>query len=86
MQHLNLQPADEDLAWRSGGAACAEADPALFFPETRKGVSEAKKICARCPLQTACLEYALTWNEEGIWGGLTQRQRAELRRARRLAA
>jgi WhiB family redox-sensing transcriptional regulator len=65
--------------WQSG-ALCAQADPEAFFPEKGGSTKEAKKVCAVCPVQQECLEYALL-NEErfGIWGGKSERERRRLR-------
>lgn len=75
-------------AWRRL-AACKGLDPALFHPEDGDlaGVEAAREICARCPVRPACLEHALAAREpDGIWGGLTARERRrELRRRRRTA-
>lgn len=67
------------------GAACAEVDPELWFPERGGGpAGDAKAICRRCPVQRDCLDWALDVNEEfGIWGGLSPSERAELRRGSR---
>jgi WhiB family redox-sensing transcriptional regulator len=60
-------------------AACATADPDLFFPEPgtpAERIAEAKQICARCPVRQACLEDALRRGEpDAICGGLTARER-----------
>jgi WhiB family transcriptional regulator, redox-sensing transcriptional regulator len=41
--------------------------------------SEAKRICAGCPVQRECLEYALRVREPfGIWGGLNETERRAL--------
>jgi WhiB family transcriptional regulator, redox-sensing transcriptional regulator len=69
--------------WRSA-AACQFADPELFFPVSSSGVSheqeaEAKKICARCPVQPECLAFALrTRQEHGVWGGISEQERCLL--------
>lgn len=48
------------------------------------GNADARRLCKGCPVQTACLAYAVARPElEGIWGGCTERQRAELRKGRR---
>ena len=40
----------------------------------------AKEMCLRCPIKEQCLEYALEAREmSGIWGGLTYRERLELK-------
>lgn len=75
-------------------AACRETngsgkplhDPELFFPAGETGAAlgqaeEAKRACARCPVIDACLQYALQQQiEHGVWGGLTERERREMRR------
>jgi WhiB family redox-sensing transcriptional regulator len=60
-------------------AACRGADPALFHPSRGEDTRPAQRICASCPVRDECLEYAVA-NEErqGIWGGLSQRQRTML--------
>lgn len=73
-------------------AACAGMDTGLFYPpeiteRKRRGVTGerervelAKKICADCGVRIECLEFALDNREEhGLWGGLTPRERAEMR-------
>ncbi len=71
-------------AWHKHGA-CRGSDPNLFFPERGESVKEAKAVCARCPVRPECLEYALANQEKfGIWGGLSERERRQLRRQRRL--
>ena len=65
-------------------AACTTSDPELFFPEKEGWASAemAKSICETCPVAAECLGYALDNNvDEGIWGGLTARNRAALRGA-----
>jgi hypothetical protein len=61
-------------------AACANVDAELFFPATsRQPATEAKQICAACPVQAECLEYSLVNEEEfGVWGGLTEKERRQL--------
>jgi len=66
-------------------AACANhSDPDLWFPGTGDQVSlsaPAKAICRDCPVQPECLDYALTYPSlQGIWGGLTEPERRQLRR------
>ena len=65
-------------------ATCATADPDLFFPEdSRSPVTEAKDICAGCPVRPECLQYSLDAAEEfGVWGGLTEKERRNLLRSR----
>ena len=43
--------------------------------------NEAKRICASCPVQLACLRHALHNREmEGVWGGATRSERKKLLR------
>lgn len=62
--------------WREE-AACKDADPDLFFAESRGASYEAaRKLCGECAVQTECLQYALDINERyGFWGGTTERER-----------
>ena len=67
------------VSWRLA-AACRSADPELFFPLSESGkaleqIAEAKVICAGCPVQPQCLEFALRTWPQGIWGGLTELER-----------
>lgn len=67
--------ASQDNAWTEDGL-CAETDPELFYSEYPEHMAQAKRICARCSVQTACLNYALEAGEEhGIWGGLDTHER-----------
>jgi WhiB family redox-sensing transcriptional regulator len=69
-------------------ALCAEIDPELFFPEGRgiHTVRDARRICAACEVRDQCLAYAIEHPElEGVWGGLTEKERREPRRQLRLA-
>lgn len=61
-------------------------DLAVFFqPDFARGSAkraqeaQAKAVCARCPVQHQCLDWAVTVNEPfGVWGGLSPEQRREL--------
>lgn len=74
-------------------AACAEADPELFFPVGTAGPAlvqqaQAKAVCGRCPVARPCLQWALrTGQEAGVWGGTSEEERRALRgRSRRIGA
>lgn len=48
----------------------------LYNNTVRAAIKVAKSLCAECPIQRDCLEYAVEAKEEwGIWGGLTARER-----------
>jgi WhiB family redox-sensing transcriptional regulator len=81
----SLALANADYSWRKD-AACRDTDPDLFFPVGTTGqalvqIANAKQVCGICPAQHACLEYALTTNQDsGIWGGTSEEERRKLRR------
>jgi WhiB family redox-sensing transcriptional regulator len=79
------------LDWRHR-AACRNKDPELMFPFAEPGtkiydwqVDEAKAVCARCPVTSECLAFALSEGmEHGVWGGVdaVERRALSLRQAR----
>lgn len=73
------------------GAICRSRDPeilARYYPERDTpdhAVAAAVLGCRQfCPIQGACLQFALV-NEEwfGIWGGTTERERRKMIKERR---
>ncbi|HSH60460.1 MAG TPA: WhiB family transcriptional regulator [Acidimicrobiales bacterium] len=67
-------------------ANCMGVDPDLFFPERGASTREAKEVCRGCVVREECLEYAIVNSEKfGIWGGLSERERRRIRRARSLS-
>ena len=78
--------------WRKR-AACKGIDVEIFYPDTEDPQMEptvaapAKAVCAQCPVRQACLEHALVNRErQGIWGGMTERERRRIIRQRRKSA
>ncbi|MGH8909348.1 MAG: WhiB family transcriptional regulator [Egibacteraceae bacterium] len=74
--------------WRPK-AACLDINTELFFPVGSTGVAaldqaeRAKQVCAICPVKAICLQWALTTRQHyGVWGGLDEQERRNLRRAR----
>ena len=61
-------------------------DPELFFPVGSSGpallqIEQAKTVCARCPVASDCLKYALNEGIEfGVWGGMSEEEREKLTR------
>jgi len=76
-------------AWTTQ-ALCAQADPDLWFPEhpSDQACQAAIAICVGCPVRVQCLDYALAIGEldEGVWGGLSPRQRQAEQQRRAAAA
>jgi len=76
-----------------GHAACRRLWTMMFFhPLGERGSTrrdreaEAKAVCQRCPVIDACCRHALQAQEPyGIWGGLSEEERAGQLRAQRRA-
>jgi len=69
-------------AWQAR-ANCMGVDPELFFPERGSSTREAKEVCRGCVVRGDCLEFAIVNSEKfGIWGGMSERERRRVRRAR----
>jgi hypothetical protein len=88
-----IAPSDLPDFEQFGAPPCSETDPDSFFAVDQLDGSmhpnrvsypmerEAKLMCAACPYQIACLTYALKHPEEqGIWGGTTERDRMAFKR------
>ena len=63
---------------------CAQTDPDLFFADGRGAAAgaktrKAKKVCASCPIQEQCADWALeTRQPAGVWGGLDGDERRQI--------
>lgn len=75
---------EEDRPWLRAAACKGREQSHAFYPplhhESRDERADrerrAKAICMSCPVQSACLEYALGIREPfGIWGGMTEYER-----------
>jgi WhiB family transcriptional regulator, redox-sensing transcriptional regulator len=89
-----------DFGFRKGAVAsewierarCIDEDPELFFPVGTTGsaivqTERAIAICLECPVRRECLTWALeTAQDAGVWGGLSEEDRREIRRRRRREA
>src|SRR5690606_33552653 len=68
-------------------AACADENPDLFFPRRGEAATQARRICAGCPVRVECPEHA---REEGmrfgVWGGTTPPERQGMPRPKKLRA
>lgn len=74
-------------AWMDS-ALCAQADPDTWIElPVGSGSRLPKRICGGCPVQTECAAHAQVIHDyeglapDGVWGGLSQKQRKNLRRA-----
>lgn len=66
-------------------ALCAQVDTEIFFPDKGENPHAAQAVCARCPVQQQCRDYAIaefhTGNDHGVWGDTAPRDRRALRNA-----
>lgn len=77
--------AARELHWQEF-ALCAQTDPDIFFPEKGGSTAPATSVCASCPVQAECLEYAISNDiRHGIWGGMSDNDRRKISRERRRA-
>jgi hypothetical protein len=76
-----------NLDWRKH-SACRDEDPDLFFPAGHEGssalqIEHAKAVCRRCPVLDQCRQWAMDTRQSfGVWGGLSERDRATIWRRR----
>ncbi|GAA3064832.1 WhiB family transcriptional regulator [Actinokineospora globicatena] len=75
--------------WQDRGACQTLPVDRFFSPDNERGLARvrrvraAKLVCARCPVLRRCRDHALRTAEPyGVWGGLDEHERAEMRRAR----
>lgn len=73
--------------WRER-SACRDVDPSEFFAPHGSGLPDgselARLLCATCPVQDECLEFALANPDtSGFWAGTNDNGRKKLRRLRR---
>lgn len=84
----HLPPALQSVyEWQYQGACAGLGSEYFFLEEAERGERKrfreqrAKAICGTCPVMAQCLAHALSAREDyGVWGGMTQDERAALRR------
>lgn len=59
----------------SGECARPENKNVVFVPDKGQSTAEAKKLCMRCDFRSECLDYAIAFDMEGVWGSLDSGQR-----------
>lgn len=67
-------PKDED--WRAE-SLCRGENADVFFPlkVTNRTIAAAMALCKACPVRVQCLQIAVVYGYDGIWGGSTYAQR-----------
>jgi len=74
---------DLDRDWRHDAECVRYVGLVDFFPSHGESAREAKAVCAMCSVRKECLDYAMRWEQLcGVWGGLSERERRQLRRDR----
>jgi WhiB family redox-sensing transcriptional regulator len=67
---------------------CAQSGGDFWFPEPGLGQTQeaiyARSICNQCVHQTECAEWGIYKERYGIWGGLSEFQRKQIRRSRNI--
>src|SRR3954452_10046369 len=78
-------PVAEVWDWQLHGACRGESTALFFHPDGERGPARARRqaaaktVCARCPVIEACLPHAASSGEPfGVWGGLSEEERAGL--------
>lgn len=79
---------EHDTTWHEE-AACRTVDPEIFYTPEVLGArsrahdwTEARLVCASCPVRSTCLEVALERREPfGMWGGKDEQERARMLRS-----
>ena len=70
-------------------AACKEAPLSVsWFPDKGESPAAALEVCHRCLVVTECQAWAIAQgsNLAGVWGGLTEQDRARMRREQKRVA
>jgi WhiB family redox-sensing transcriptional regulator len=88
-------PFDESVPGWQRLAACRGEDSSYYFApsyfekrrEKLAREAVAKRICAACPVEQVCLDYALGTREtHGVWGGLNETERRAILKRQALEA
>lgn len=82
---MQSSPSPEDLnpksGWR-GAALCKDLTPEesdrIFFIGPGQTSKRAQQFCGNCPVKRECNNFAITYNEYGIWAGSTEEDRRNL--------
>jgi WhiB family redox-sensing transcriptional regulator len=81
---VDVRAAGASTEWQEDGNCRRYVGVVEFFPTRGESAHDAKAVCAACPVQEQCLDFAMRLRiTHGVWGGLTERERRLLRRRRR---
>ncbi|WP_431357160.1 WhiB family transcriptional regulator [Prescottella soli] len=86
MTLADLLPATDDTIDWDVAACRGDRHPDHWFPDPSEPFDCAARVCARCPITTACGDYAAAIGQSGVWGGREYRRGRSARQlAQRLA-
>ena len=77
---MSMPTQDGVFLWQTE-AKCGGTKTSLFFDKDER---EAKKICRTCPVKADCLQDALVYDYDGVWGGTTRRERRKIKHVKDL--
>jgi WhiB family redox-sensing transcriptional regulator len=91
IEHRPARPVTENWDWQLF-AACRGQDVEIFYHpagerrrDKKARIDQAKQICRDCPVISDCAAWALRTREPyGIWGGLSEGERADILGVRNL--
>lgn len=67
--------------WKLEGLCTQIGQPDLWYSSEKREQRQAVEICYKCPVIQKCRDEAFSNNEiYGIWGGMTELQRKEMRK------
>lgn len=59
---------------------CSPEQLSMFYSFEIEVIEEARRFCQDCPVIEECFQFAIFHNEDGVWGGTSERQRRKLLR------
>ena len=74
--------------WEFEEPRCYGVDTEMYYPvdqsTTMAELPLIRYICGNCHHRTECAEWAISHERFGVWGGLTEKQRREIRKQRNI--
>lgn len=65
----------------NGTEACRGVGTDLFFETGADARAQARALCTGCPIREACQDWAVAFEEYGLWANTTPSQRKRMRQA-----
>lgn len=59
----------------SGECTRPENQGLVWVPNKGQSTADAKRVCNMCEFRSECLDYAIAFDMEGVWGGTDSNQR-----------